>query len=62
MCLAHLDSDPVVEPRTPLSYWSASSVSCSSPVLRSVMVARIRNEMVSEPVPNSVPDLEYSHI
>ena len=62
MCLAHPDSNPIVGPRTPLSCWSASSVSCSSPVLRSVVAARIRNEMVLELVPDSVPDPEYSRI
>ena len=62
MCLAHPASDPVVGPRTPLSCWLAPFVSCFSLVLGLVMAARIRNEMVSEPVPDSVLDPEYSCI
>ena len=62
MYLTHPDLNPVAGPRTPLSCWLASSASCSSLVLRSFVAALIRNEMVSEPIPDSVLDLEYSRI
>ena len=62
MCLARPGLDPVIGPRTPLSCWLASSASCSSLVLGSVVAAWIRNEMVSELVLDLVPDSEYSRI